>query len=103
MSASNWVQCPRCSARTVAALTARAAEVAAMYGNVPVDQFDAAREDLAARELRATKTEPTFREDYEIFGAADGVVTVQYSGSCRTCGLSLDFDEERPIPGLATS
>ena len=41
---------------------------------------------------------PEFREDYEIYGAETGVVTVSYSGVCRQCGLSLHFEDRKPIP-----
>ena len=30
----------------------------------------------------------TFREDYEFYGADEGTVTVDYSGSCQKCGSS---------------
>jgi hypothetical protein len=39
----------------------------------------------------------TFREDYEIYGAQDGVVKVSYSGHCSRCGSGLDFKAEYPI------
>ena len=41
----------------------------------------------------------TFREDYEIWGAEEGFIEVNYSGTCRACGLHLDFEMPRiPLP-----
>lgn len=41
--------------------------------------------------------DPTFREDYEIYGAEDGTVMVSYGGSCTTCHLTLDFKHEHNL------
>ena len=43
----------------------------------------------------------TFREDYEIFGAEDGVVMVTYEGHSQRCGSHLDFRHEVPVPPKA--
>ncbi len=40
-----------------------------------------------------------FREDYEVYGAETGTVTVEYNGECQRCGLKLSFTTEHPIPG----
>lgn len=101
MSADNWAQCPRCTAVGEAKLQKRAVAIQASYGKVPVEEFDAARrlltDDMAAFEKRT----PTFREDYEFYGAESGTVTASYSGGCRECGLSLDFEDSHPIPGVS--
>jgi hypothetical protein len=39
----------------------------------------------------------TFREDYEIYVAEDGVVRVSYSGHCERCGSGVDFKTEHPV------
>ena len=39
-----------------------------------------------------------FREDYEIYGAETGTVTVSYHGECQRCGLKLVFESTHPIP-----
>lgn len=39
-----------------------------------------------------------FREDYSIYGAETGTVTVEYRGECHRCGLVLEFTTEHPIP-----
>lgn len=100
MSADNWAQCPRCTERAAAELERLADAVNALYGTVPVEEFDAARFSLREQMARNTIQAPTFREDYGIFGAEGGVVTVEYRGSCTACGLTLSFEENHPIPGI---
>lgn len=39
-----------------------------------------------------------FREEYGIYGAETGTVTVEYSGECQRCGLVLKFTDLHPIP-----
>lgn len=97
MSADNWAVCPRCMARARKAEADKLAEVMASYGTVPVAEFDAAR--AAIKPVR-DQDYRTFREDYEIYGAEGGLVQVSYSGHCDVCGLSLDFKDEHPIPGV---
>ena len=102
MSADNWARCPRCTIRERRRLDARAAEVAKLYGSVPVEDFDKARNDLDAEQRAFEKRPYTFREDYEFYGAEEGVITASYSGHCEKCGLSLSFKDEHPIPGSAS-
>jgi hypothetical protein len=96
MSADNWAVCPRCMNRAQKALAEATAKVVALYGKIPVEEFDAAR---AALDEPVEQDYRTFREDYEITGAAEGTVEVLYKGSCRTCGLNLTFTTAREIPG----
>lgn len=100
MSADHWARCPRCFTRETAKLEARRAEVVAAYGKIPVEQFDAHRGQLAEHETAIREMKATFREDYEIFGAETGAVTVSYSGECINCGLRLRFTDTRSIPGI---
>lgn len=88
MSADNWAICPRCKDIAEVEKMRQHQEVASSYGIVPVAEFDA---------LRAEANEPidlqyTFREDYEIFGAEDGVVQVRYEGECQVCHVGTKFD-----------
>jgi hypothetical protein len=69
---------------------------------VPVDEFDKARQSLADDRSQFERRTPTFREDYEIYGAETGTVTVSYSGECTECHLKLSFTEDHPIPGVAS-
>lgn len=100
MSADNWARCPRCTRIGTAQLKAREEEVQESYGKVPVDEFDEARRKLAIDRKVFENRERTFREDYEFYGAEEGIVTTDYSGLCSKCGLKLKFRESRPIPGL---
>lgn len=102
MSASSWARCPRCAAAGLKALAERAAAVQASYGTVPVDEFDEARRQHAEAVTEFERRRNTFREDYEVYGAEDGVITVEYSGRCSECGLSLKFTDKRPIPGVSS-
>jgi len=97
VSADNRAKCPRCAKRTEAALLKRELAVAESYGTVSIEDFDRARADLADERSAAQGALPTFREDYEIYGAEDGIVHVDYSGSCQECGLSLSFTHEHPL------
>lgn len=81
------------------ALAQREEEIALMYGKVPVEEFDNARRVLALSRKNFDNEDPTFREDYEFYGAADGAVTASYSGKCTKCGLELKFKDTHPISG----
>jgi hypothetical protein len=100
MSADNWAQCPRCTATAEAKFREREIAIQESYRVVPVDEFDQARQTLANDRATFERRTPTFREDYEIYGADTGVVTVSYRGECQECGLSLSFTDDRPIPGV---
>lgn len=98
MSANNWGRCPRCTAQKSRRLEAREAEVQQLYGTVSVQEFDKARQMLD-EEMKEFEHRPAnFREDYEIYGAEDGTVTVDYAGSCQDCGLRLSFKDDHVIP-----
>jgi len=96
MSADNWAVCPRCVAHAKKTEAKQLAKVMATYGKVPVADFDAARAAIKPVEKEVYRT---FREDYEIYGASDGAVVVDYAGHCSKCGLGLSFKDQRPIPG----
>jgi hypothetical protein len=95
MSADNWATCPCCAKRREVDLAHRESQLKASYGHVPLADFDAAREQLANDQ--ATGIEATFREDYEFYGAEDGVVVASYTGGCTKCGLTLKFKHEHPL------
>lgn len=95
MSADNYAVCPRCAKRRENELAARAEKLQAMYGKESLEEFDRARTELAAEQTK--RLAETFRENYEIYGAEDGVVRVTYSGGCSLCSLSLTFKHEHPL------
>lgn len=96
MSADNWAACPSCVATARAVAERQRTAAMESYGKVPAEQFQAA---IAAIKDVDPGEYLTFREDYEIFGAEDGAVTVHYSGSCSECGTGLNFTDTHPIPG----
>lgn len=83
MSADNWAVCPRCKYRAMQKYEADSAAVQAMYGTVPVEQFDAARAALKLEDVGHT-----FREDYEFYDAETGQIEATYDGGCTRCGLT---------------
>jgi hypothetical protein len=98
VTASNWADCPRCLYLAAAGAERRITELRDSYGKVSADEYAAMAK--AATVAQVVPRDPTFREDYEIFGARDGVVKVSYSGSCAVCGLGLDFTTEKLIEGI---
>ncbi len=93
MSADNWAICPRCLMLASSEQEARFQAAVDAYGKVPAEEYE---------RLRAEAQQPfdedgfqTFREDYEIYGASEGTITVSYSGHCSKCNLGLDFKHER--------
>ena len=97
MSADNWAVCPRCIKRAEAARAEQIRVTGANYGHVP--EPDYAEAVQAIRDVNP-KDFQTFREDYEIYGASDGKVQVDYSGHCGVCELALDFNDDHPIGGI---
>lgn len=93
MSANNWAVCPQCTHRLAIEVEKAQGELDAAYGKVTLAEFDALRADVdAKRALLASPTERvTFREDYEIYGADEALIGVDYRGSCKTCGLQVSF------------
>lgn len=103
MSASNWAVCPRCKARNRAAINAlddaKALALSEAYGRVQPSEYITMVN--TSPEYPVLKDEGlTFREDYEIYGAEHGVVSVDYGGECTVCHLSVLFSEEHPIPDV---
>lgn len=96
MSADNWAVCPRCEATRQSALVTERADVAALYGKVPVDEFDIRRGALRLFEAEMPKS--TFREDYEFYGVEDGTLCISYRGECNVCGLKFEHHSEHPLP-----
>jgi len=98
MSASNWTICPRCKRRHEADATRLRAEADAAYGNMQRDEWMAL--DTKAREAGFAYTPTDFREDYEIHGATEGAIKIDYAGTCRKCKLSVSLDHAHPIDGI---
>jgi len=90
MSADNWAECPRCRGAEVAAKAA----LDSSYGVVTREEWEELQERYEATQgIR----DNTFREDYGIYGAEDGEITVSYRGECTECGLKLKFTDVHPF------
>lgn len=100
MSADNWTHCPRCTREGEQRIAELSQAITVLYGKVPIEQFDNSRKKLASEIAQFNIRDETFREDYEIYGAETGVVTVDYNGTCTECGLTLHFTYIQPIPGF---
>jgi hypothetical protein len=93
VSADNWAVCPNCKAKAEAAHAEAIAEAAAAYGKVPPDEWMA----MTTAADRPLVLERTFREDWEIYGAEEAVVTVSYTGRCTVCGSGVKFNTDHPV------
>lgn len=101
MSADNWTTCPRCADAREDQLRALDIDIANAYGSVSVEEFDRMRRERD--DLAAAAPEPTFREDYEFWGAADGVIHVSYSGECTRCHLAHSIEDDQQFYERTTS
>jgi hypothetical protein len=99
VSASNYATCPRCKKALEGTAGILARRLRDEYGTIPVADYTELQNRLAEATVRAAQPGQTFREDYEIYGAETGTVTVSYGGTCSQCGLELSFTEEHDIPG----
>lgn len=95
MSADNWTVCPRCKYRHSVKRKEARDLANNSYGLVPLEKWQEL--DAAAQALVPEYTECRFREDYEISGAEDGCIDVEYRGHCDTCGLSVRVDHQHII------
>jgi hypothetical protein len=103
MSADNWDRCPRCGdeARKKKVEEWRQAddEATLAYGKTDPEEWVKLR-DRARKAADAAEEENspcTFREDYEIYGADEGVIRVEYHGECQECGLRVEFSFDKPF------
>lgn len=91
MSADNWAVCPRCKLNEMNAVKALDYRVENEYGKISIDDFLVLRNEAQQRREALPKQESSFREDYEIYGAEEGTIQVEYRGSCKYCGLVTKF------------
>jgi hypothetical protein len=92
VSASNWAICPRCLSRALSEDEIRFQAAIDAYGKVPAEEYERLRAE--AQVPVDEESFRTFREDYEIYGASTGTITVDYGGCCQTCGLGAYFQYE---------
>lgn len=93
MSADNWTTCPKCTADAWAAYRVEDDALTAQYGKIPPDEWKAKSDAFPV----APKLEETFREDYEFYGADEGVLSIRYRGRCSECGTGCEFTKDVPF------
>lgn len=92
MSADNWAICPKCLRRAELRAAAARATVNSAYGTIPVEEWEARKAELVDVDPEEHRT---FREDYEIYGAETGEITVSYAGRCTECGIGTEIRDTR--------
>jgi hypothetical protein len=102
VSADRWSYCPRCRNAKVENVEKIVEDLKNQYGKVTVEEYglmlvrlDEARNELLKASDGSTRYD--FREDWDISGLDDGVITFQYSGYCIACGLKVEFTHEHPF------
>lgn len=97
MSANNWTTCPRCERRREKEQDRLIGEADEAYGKVSAEEYRQLRQ-------KANDGPPLvkdhFREDYELFVIAEGVLTVIYHGWCQDCGYGVDYRHTQVVEGL---
>ena len=96
MSADNWALCPKCVVQADREYTILVQNLAEAYGVRSEAEYLGLAEAVA-KGSRSRRMDNNFREDYEIYGAEDGVVKVNYHGQCTECGVELRFETQHPI------
>jgi len=91
MSADNWAACPRCLQQAKETAEEAKREVDALYGQIPVEEFEQRRADLPDLPDAEDNKYRTFREDYE-WWTEGGKVEWNYHGKCTICGLECKVD-----------
>lgn len=97
MSADNWALCPRCVDNANTNQQELQSRVIEEYGKLPLTEWENLRKLANAGVDKEVFT--TFREDYEIYGADTGTITINYSGTCTICGLSVQYDDSKRFYG----
>lgn len=98
MSADNWTHCPKCRLEEELELKEFKRRVDEAYGKVSSADYNKLRSDYV-KAVNAAEADDdygtrTLREDYEFYGIANGVLHVDYSASCESCGWSYSLNTE---------
>lgn len=98
MSATNWAVCPNCLKRQAMKIKKKTAEVQAAYGVRPLEEFEAAGNELRAllREFEHwgdTTEHHTLREDYNGVGVDEsGEFSIVYVADCSVCPFHYKYE-----------
>lgn len=99
MSADNWAFCPQCVKKAEIFKEKEIKKANQSYGKVTPEEYL----DLRKAAETPVDLEQTFREDYSIGVDGKGGFIVDYSGSCKVCGLkySYKYVEQIKFQGVA--
>jgi hypothetical protein len=101
MSADRWSKCPKCRDTKTAEIEKFEKLVDEAYGKVTAEKFKELNNQLSAMRAEAFKASErngySFREDWEVTESEDGVVEINYSGSCNICKLQTSFKHRHPF------
>lgn len=94
MSADNWRTCPKCLAKAKESYETQVADVQKVYGKVSAADYQKLLEKLKEIEKSDRKMPKDLREDYCLGITDSGVMRIDYSASCQTCGFSYRFKKD---------
>ncbi len=109
MSADAYSVCPRCTFRRKALVKQAQSELTAAYGHVSMEEYQVLQDRLTELERQVEEAENntseygdvcTLRENYEIYGAESGSLTIEYGGHCSVCNLTLTVKQDIPFEGI---
>ena len=92
MGADNWGKCPQCIKLHNEEVKADHEALMAAYGDIDAGEFARIMRELDIKTNNGVMSN-TLRENYELHMSADGVFTIDYRASCKTCGFSYKYNE----------
>lgn len=100
MNVMNFLACPNCKQIQKDRDSDAQKELDALYGQIPQEEWAAKRDEVMNRESASLK--PSLREQYDLFGADAGKLTLNYRCNCSVCGMSYSYSVEQdiPLPGV---
>lgn len=96
MSADRWSECPRCKYLYDESVKEKINEIKSLYGKIPEEEYLQKYRDAKISLLKEFDT--SMRQDYEFYGAENGVLNIRFSASCNECGFSWSYKHEEKIP-----
>lgn len=99
MAADNWRACPGCAEKKRRGAKKAQEKARRSYGKVSAEKYEqlleaAKKQTDEVENLEFAEKAHTFREDYEIRTDIDGTFTVDYTGSCTSCGYRVNYKHE---------
>ena len=97
MSADGWQQCPQCSEEAEKKINELTNSIDEQYGRLDPESWLEFKRCTELDIDEIERSEQTWREQFEFFGAESGVLKVSYSAYCTVCKLKLEFKQEHPF------